>query len=227
VESVNLISAFVLGLMGAGHCFAMCGGIISTLSVSTGAAQSTKNWSAIIIYQLGRISSYTLFGAIAGWFGYQFNTISPLPILKVVSGILMIAMALYLSNLWQGIQHLERIGKLIWNKISPFSKKLLPVKNIRQAFLLGTLWGWLPCGLVYTSLGYALSLGNSLSSAGFMLFFGIGTLPATLLAGATSLTMKSFLTNVIVRYTSVLLFLLIGIYTLYTVFENPGNHFHH
>jgi len=227
LETVNLFGALLLGLMGAGHCLAMCGGIITSLSVSSAAKQSSNNWSFILLYQLGRISSYTFFGAVAGWLGLQFNHISPLPILKTLSGILLIAMALYMSQIWLGLTYLEKIGKLLWNKISPLTKGLLPVTNAKQALLLGTLWGWLPCGLVYTSLGYALSLGDSLLSAAFMFTFGIGTLPATVFAGGASLSVKKFLNNRSVRLISSLLFLLMGIYTLYAIYFMAGSGHHH
>jgi len=227
LESVNLLSALLLGLMGAGHCLAMCGGIISSLSVSSAADAERKNWHFILIYQIGRITSYTFFGAIAGWFGLQFNHISPLPILKILSGVLLIVMALYVSQFWMGLRYLENMGKLLWNKISPLTKHLLPITNKTSAFLLGSIWGWLPCGLVYTSLGYALSLGDTLSSASFMLIFGLGTLPATILAGGASLSLKRFLNHQLVRLTSALMFLLMGVFTLYMVFSISSGHQHH
>lgn len=221
------MGALLLGLMGAGHCLAMCGGIITTLSISSDGGTSKNNWSFIILYQLGRISSYTFFGAIAGWLGLQFTELSPLPILKTLSGLLLIAMALYMSQIWLGLSYLEKIGKLLWTKISPVTKHLMPVKNNKQALFLGTVWGWLPCGLVYTSLGYALSLGDSVLSAAFMFIFGVGTLPATVFAGSASLTLKSFLNRKSIKLISALLFLLMGIFTLYTVFASGGAHHHH
>ncbi len=226
METANILGALLLGLMGAGHCLAMCGGIISSLSVSSASEQQQRNWYFIVIYQIGRITSYTLFGAISGWLGLQFNQVSPLPILKILSGVLLIAMALYMSQTWLGLRHLEKIGKLLWNKISPLTRKLLPVTNAKQALLLGGIWGWMPCGLVYTSLGYALSLGDSLSSALFMFVFGLGTLPATILAGGASLSMKKFLNHKMVRLLSAIVFLLMGIFTLYMVFSSGGAHHH-
>jgi len=227
LENITILGALLLGLMGAGHCIGMCGGIISSLSVSTAGKGNQQNWMFIVIYQIGRISSYTFFGAIAGWLGLQFSHISPLPILKTLSGILLIAMALYLSHIWLGLSYLERLGKKLWDKISPLTKKLLPVTNIKQAFLLGSLWGWLPCGLVYTSLGYALSMGDSLQSALFMLMFGLGTLPATIFAGSASLSLKHFLNHLIVRAITALLFFAMGAWTLYMVYASNGGHHHH
>lgn len=226
MENVSLIGALLLGLMGSGHCLAMCGGIISTLSISGKSDKTTTKWRFVLLYQIGRIASYTLFGFIAGWFGFHFNQVSPVPILKILSGFLLIAMGLYLSQVWMGLSYLEKFGKKIWKVISPLSKHLLPVVNSKQAFVLGGLWGWLPCGLVYTSLGYALSLSNSIQSALFMLLFGLGTLPATLLAGSTSLGIKKVLNNKLVRWSVAAGFTTFGIYTLFALFTMGHSHHH-
>ncbi len=227
MANTSYISAILLGLLGAGHCLAMCGGVISTLSVSSHAGNSKSNWLYILLYQFGRISSYTLFGGIAGWLGFGLNISMGFPALKLISGLLLILMALYISHLWLGLTYLEKVGKLLWNRLNPLTKYLLPVKTKSRAFLLGTLWGWLPCGLVYTSLGYALSLANSLESAAFMLFFGLGTLPATLFAGSASLSLKMFLNRSWFRYTSAGILLLMGLYTFYTIFFAVQGHHHH
>ena len=224
MNNLNIVSAVLLGLMGAGHCLAMCGGIISSLSMTSDDGLKQKNWLYIVVYQIGRIGSYSLFGASAGWMGLQVNQLMPIPILKILSGLLLIAMALYVSRHWLGLSQLEKLGKILWKFISPLSKTLLPVTSTRKAFLLGSVWGWLPCGLVYTALGYAVALGDTLNSSLFMLFFGIGTLPATLLAASASLKLKSFLNNSLVRNTTALVFLLMGIYTLYQVVTRVPMH---
>ena len=83
-----------------------------------------------------------------------------------------------------GLVHLERAGQYIWKRIQPLSKQWLPIKNARGALLLGMLWGWLPCGLVYSNLIWATSQGNSVQGAALMASFGLGTLPAVFLTGA-------------------------------------------
>jgi len=227
MENTTYISAVLLGLLGAGHCLAMCGGIISTLSVSSRAKNHSHNWQYLFLYQFGRIISYTSFGGIAGWLGLQLNLSITFPLLKIISGTLLILMALYISHLWLGLNYLEQAGKKIWNHLSPLTKYLLPVKTKSRAFLLGALWGWLPCGLVYTSLGLALSLADSFSAATFMLFFGLGTLPATLLAGSASLSLKAFLNRPWLRYASAGILLAIGLNTLYVAFfSSLGSHYH-
>lgn len=219
-----LFSAFVLGLMGASHCIGMCGGIISSLSIATDHRRN--KWLNIASYQLGRILSYTLFGLVAGLVGQQASSLTTLPILSTLSAVLLILMGLYISRVWMLITHLEKAGKLLWNKISPFSKTLLPVKTSRQALLLGALWGWLPCGLVYSALGYALTAAHPVKSASYMLFFGLGTLPATLLAGAASTQLKSWLNLPWVRWLSALLFIGFGAFMLYSLYWSIGDSMH-
>jgi sulfite exporter TauE/SafE len=226
MENINVFSAILLGLLGAGHCLAMCGGIISTLSVSTQTDKTTRNWQYILLYQLGRILSYTLFGGVAGWLGLQLNLSVSFPFLKLLSGVLLILMALYVSNLWRGLTYLEKGGKLIWNQISPLAKYLLPVTNRPKAFFLGSLWGWLPCGLVYTALGYALSLGDSISAATFMFAFGVGTLPATIFAGAASVSLKTFLNRAWFRNSGAVILFMMGSYILYAIFFITSVHHH-
>jgi len=226
MENINYFSAILLGLLGAGHCLAMCGGIISTLSVSSQTNKDARNWQYILLYQFGRILSYSLFGGVAGWLGLQLNLSVSFPFLKLLSGLLLILMALYISNLWRGLTYLEHAGKLIWNQISPLAKYVLPVTSRSKAFILGSLWGWLPCGLVYTALGYALSLGDSVSAATFMFIFGVGTLPATIFAGAASVSLKIFLNRAWFRYGGAMLLFLMGIYTIYTIFFTASTHHH-
>ncbi len=230
MDNLNLVSALLLGIMGAGHCIAMCGGIISSLSMSNQSQPIQKRAGIVFLYQLGRIFSYSLIGLAGGFLGFKFSQLSQLPILELISGLLLVGMSLYVSRLWMGLSYLEKIGKLFWNKISPLSKHFLPVKTSRQAFLLGSLWGWLPCGLVYTSLSFAITMGDALYSALFMFIFGLGTLPGTLLASAAGLSLKHFLNHIVVRYLISICFLIFGVITLNSAFESwtgNGHHHHH
>lgn len=225
MTETTLISAFVLGLMGASHCLGMCGGIISSLSIAT---NEHRKWFNISYYQLGRILSYGFFGFVAGFIGQQANNLIDFPLLATISAILLILMGFYISRLWMALTYLEKAGKLLWNKLSPLSKKLLPVTNGRQALLLGVLWGWLPCGLVYSAVSYAITTANPLNSATYMLFFGLGTLPATLAAGAASAKLKQYLNHPVSRWLTAILFVGFGIFTLYSLYwSGAGSHHHH
>ncbi|MDH5432446.1 MAG: sulfite exporter TauE/SafE family protein [Gammaproteobacteria bacterium] len=224
-----LTSALFLGLVGSSHCFGMCGGIITSLSFT--AESGKKQYIITALYHLGRLSSYTFLGLLFGLLGAASQNLIPFVFLKLLSAILLILMGFYISKIWMAISVLEKAGKILWDKISPLSKNLLPVKNYRHALLLGALWGWLPCGLVYSTLTYSLTLANPFESALFMLFFGIGTLPATLLAGAAGLKLKTWINHPLVRWPTAMFFIAVGLFMviniLYPELISSAPHSHH
>ena len=188
--SNQLLSLFVVGLFSTLHCLGMCGGIIGALSFSLPEAIRRQRWRMlpyIAAYNFGRIGSYTLAGAVAGGLGQElFQFISPRYghlILQAIGSAVMTGIGLYLAGWFPGFARLEHLGRPLWKKIEPHAQKLLPVRSPLQAFFFGLLWGWLPCGLVYSTLILATSAGNALHGAGLMLAFGLGTLPAVMAAG--------------------------------------------
>ena len=102
---------------------------------------------------------------------------------KLFAAAFMIALGLYLADWWRGLALLEKLGMKLWRHIQPLAQRLFPIDNPPQAFLLGLLWGWLPCGLVYSVVAWSLTAGSALDGAKLMLGFGLGTLPALLIAG--------------------------------------------
>ncbi len=241
-----IVSGVILGLMGSGHCVAMCGGIISSLSITTKSKlktqdkdyipvnnleQNKNNWLAILLYQVGRISSYTIAGLFVGLAGNLFGTsvedLTSIPLLKIFSALLIILMGLSISRIPIGKFNIENLGKYLWNVIKPYSRHFLPVDKPYKALLLGGVWGWLPCGLVYTSLGYAVATADSLLSATFMFSFGLGTLPSTLLISGMSIKIKKLLNNLIVIRITGAIFVVIGTYMLINLMGNPSAHMHH
>lgn len=182
--------AILLGTMSTLHCFGMCGGIIGALTASlkSDIQHNRKQlFVYVLAYNLGRISSYTLAGLIVGVLGsnavYLFSEEFGHWILKLLSASIMIAIGFYLAGWFPQLQTIERISRPLWRKLEPYAKRLLPVSNIKQAFLFGTLWGWLPCGLVYAVLGWAMVSGGPIEGMEVMLFFGLGTLPFALASG--------------------------------------------
>lgn len=182
--------AILLGTMSTLHCFGMCGGIIGALTASLKHnIQHNRRQLFIYVfaYNLGRISSYTVAGLIVGVLGrhavHLFSGEYGHLVLKLLSAGIMIAIGCYLSGWFPQLQTIERISRPLWRKLEPYAKRLLPVSNIQQAFLFGTLWGWLPCGLVYAVLGWAMVSGGAVQGMQVMLFFGLGTLPFALASG--------------------------------------------
>ena len=186
----SLIFALTVGLFSTLHCLGMCGGIIGALSFGLPVEVRQNRWRFIpylLAYNTGRIISYTVAGAFIGWLGMTlFTTISPRyghMVLQWIAAAFMIALGLYLAGWFPRLAVLETIGKPLWQKLEPLSRRLLPVKTPLQALSFGVIWGWLPCGLVYAAVVYAAASGTALNGALFMLFFGLGTLPTVLSAG--------------------------------------------
>jgi len=181
-----LIPAFLLGLMGAGHCLGMCGGVAAALSFANTGRSKQHQLFILLMYNVGRILSYGFLGALFAFLLGGVEKLSPVPILRVVSGLLLVAMGLYLADWWRVLSRLEALGAGLWKFISPIASRLMPARNLRSALMLGLLWGWLPCGLVYSVLSYASAQGEILSGALVMIAFGVGTLPAVLAGGLAS-----------------------------------------
>ncbi len=185
-----LIAAFIVGLLGGVHCLGMCGGVVGTLTFSLTPKHQLSQWRMLpfqLAYNLGRISSYVIIGALIGLLAASLTTLVPfLPFqqaLQVFAGLFMIALGLYLGGWWLGVAAVERLGAGLWRRLQPFTQKLTPVRTLPQAWLYGLVWGWLPCGLVYSVLIMAFSAASMTQGALVMLAFGLGTLPNLMLMG--------------------------------------------
>lgn len=211
---IDFLSAFVIGLLGSGHCLAMCGGISTMLTTSL--PSHSKKLPLVLSYNFGRICSYGILGAIAGLTGSLTASWVGLPImgLKAIAGIFLILLGLYIGQWFMGLVKVEQIGKLLWQYISPFTKRFIPVNSIKKSFGLGTLWGWLPCGLVYSTLTWSMASGSTIEGAAIMICFGLGTLPSLLSVSLGVLSVKQLLSNIYFRKIAALSLVLYGVYTL-------------
>jgi len=218
MTELNIVSAFLMGLAGGVHCVGMCGGIAGAFSFAVPKHASLQLYVAC--YNAGRILSYTLAGAVTGYLGAIASSSikTTLPILQFISAVFLILLALYISNWFKGLSYLERIGAILWRKIQPLSKSLIPFKHPGFALGYGMIWGWLPCGLVYTALTWSLASGDSLSGATFMLFFGLGTLPALIASSLGAKYLVVFLQNKFFRALVsffLIIFALVLIFSMY------------
>lgn len=204
---------FLVGLLGGTHCIGMCGGIVGALSLGGPA-----RWSLHLAYNAGRILSYTAAGALAGALGAAgigLGGDAPVRIvLYLVANLMLVALGLYLLGVTRALAFTERLGQRLWLHIQPLTRRFLPVRTVAQAFPLGVLWGWLPCGLVYSALATALGSGSVAGGALAMLAFGAGTLPNLLAAGILLAKMSEFVRRAPVRIASGLLVLGFGLYGL-------------
>ncbi|MGB0944918.1 MAG: sulfite exporter TauE/SafE family protein [Marinomonas sp.] len=190
MSQFDLLTAFLIGLAGAGHCFGMCGGIISALSFNTSSNKGL--FTTQLNYNLGRITSYTILALIFSFFFQSFTDYyeSASYALRTIAATVLFLMGLYLLKQSQLILKVEKLGSFGWQYISPFAKKLLPIRTRKQAFLAGFVWGWLPCGLVYSSLIWISARSTPLEAIILMLAFGLGTMPAMLATGIFSKSLK-------------------------------------
>jgi sulfite exporter TauE/SafE len=213
---LSLAAALMVGLLGGGHCVGMCGGIVGAVTMSLPGAKPRTGY--LLAYNAGRIASYSFIGILAGAIGASsFFLDHVLPVEQVLYGLaslMLILLGLYLAGIWRGIVVLESAGGRIWRHVQPLSKKFLPVQTLPQAFMLGTLWGWLPCGLVYSVIVAALATGSPWRGGALMLAFGLGTLPALLAMGMMAVQLRAKLQNRMIRRVSGLLVLSFGVYGL-------------
>ena len=207
-------AAFMLGLLGGAHCITMCGGLASALGMQTSRSAGGP-MPLILAYNAGRLASYAMAGLILGFAGLWLSQqVLGLQILRSIAGIMLILMGCYLGQWFNGLILTEKLGQWLWRYIAPLGKGFLPIRNIRSALVVGLVWGWLPCGLVYSALVYASVQASPASAALTMLAFGAGTLPAMLLTGFFAQQLKALIQRPGVRHVSGIAMILFGLWTL-------------
>ncbi len=205
---------FMVGLLGAGHCVGMCGGIVAALGFA-GQAQR-PNLFLLLSYNSGRILSYASAGALVGALGYFGDSYLALgKPLRAIAGVLLILMGFYIMGMTRVLAWLEKGGGHFWRRIQPLGNRFLPVKSPVEGLLAGMIWGWLPCGLVYSALALASTSASPVQGALGMLAFGVGTLPAMLAGGYFSQQLKDLLQRRSLRRMMGVSLLLFGLWTLW------------
>lgn len=188
----TLLAALAVGILGGVHCLGMCGGIVGAISLGHG--RRGPGFDLLLAYNLGRMGSYVIAGALAGWLGATL--LGGLPagqaILQGFAAAFLILLGLYIGGWWPVLARLEQAGGVVWRRIEPLGRRFLPVRNAGQALLVGGLWGWLPCGLVYSVLAWSLGAGGATEGALLMAAFALGTLPNLLLMGVFAARMAAF-----------------------------------
>jgi sulfite exporter TauE/SafE len=229
LSSIALLPVFVIGLLGGVHCVGMCGGIVSAFAVSapgrrplpatitsTGSLFSAAADSGVRVFAFnaGRIVAYAAAGAFAGLVGSVpalINLASVQTAAYWLANLMLLALGLTLMNLWHGLSRIESLGQFAWRRVQPLMRRLLPVRTPWQALALGTLWGWVPCGLVYSVLMTALLTGSVSQGALVMLAFGLGTLPLLFSMGIAGASLRPWLQRPAVRAIAGLIVLAFGL----------------
>ena len=224
MPETGYFAVFLIGLLGGVPCVGMCGGIVSALTVQVRLPGQTsparREWPLLLAYNLGRIGSYTAAGAAMGAIGtvgMLFNDVLPVQLaLYVAANLMLVALGLYLTGFTRALAGVERLGQRLWARVQPLTRRFLPARSVAQAFPLGVLWGFLPCGLVYSVLATALVTGSAERGAALMLAFGLGTLPNLLLAGMLLTRLRDVVRNQAVRMGAGLVVLAFGVFGLVT-----------
>ena len=209
-----LAAALITGILGSAHCFGMCAGISGPFAVNQSVASLRRDFSTDVSYNAGRGVSYAILGVIVGALGKTFVDAIPklaAPV-RLASGLLIIVIGLQVAFNWRFLAPIETAGARLWGRIAPAAKGLLPVTSMPRALGLGLLWGWLPCGLVYSVLLIAATTADPLGGGLVMVAFGIGTMPAMIATGVSATKLAQFMSGR--RLGAGLLIILIGLATI-------------
>jgi uncharacterized protein len=229
--SLNLFPVFLVGLAGSVHCVGMCGGIVSAFSfapsgrapfpvavVLDAAPPAAAGTLRVLAYNAGRIGSYATAGAIAGGVAGGAGMLAGLASWQTagfwMANLMLVALGLYLMDAWRGLSRIEQLGQGLWRRLRPLMRLILPLDGSLKMFFMGALWGWLPCGMVYSVLLTAMLSGSAASGAAVMAAFGLGTLPMLLVLGLAGSRLREAVQRVPVRRVAgaiVIVFGLLGI----------------
>ena len=224
-----IVGAFLMGFFGGAHCVAMCGGVVGVLCSATRAgcpASVPKRTVGTLAYNAGRLASYSLLGLLFASFGALTTNAAALDVvryaLRGVAALAMLAVGLHLLGLPSLLARAEGAGAILWRRLSPLAKRLLPLQRPHQAFLLGGLWGLMPCGLLYGALALAASAETPLGGAAVMAAFGAGTLPALLTMSAFAQTLARAIARGWVRRTAGVVVLGFGLFSTAGLLRQTG-----
>jgi len=188
---LSIAAAFVAGIASSAHCLLMCGGISGALGMR--ARQRGLTAARVLTqglgYQIGRTASYTLAGALCGAFGGALSELIDLTgvarALRVAAGVVLIALALQVAFRRRGFSGFERFGARFWRRLAPLAAAGRTDRP-GGAVLLGMIWGWMPCGMIYSMLAFAALAGGARQGGAILAAFGLGTWPAVLGGGLIS-----------------------------------------
>lgn len=229
-QDLLLPAALLAGFLGSGHCFGMCGPVVVLLENQQAGAVSVL--IRRVSYNMGRMAFYVFLGAVAGGIGLVMTKIAgidaALRVLRLVAALLVIAIGLNLLLNMRLLAFVEKAGARIWRRMAPLARHVLPANNLPRAMAAGFIWGALPCGLVYSAVAMAATTGSTARGAAVMLSFWLGTLPALMFAGAAAARLSTLTGNRLLRATSGLLLIGIGLFALYVPLVNAvsGGHEH-
>jgi sulfite exporter TauE/SafE len=224
---ISLSAAFVAGAAGSVHCLAMCGGFAAALGMRSPGSAS-KALRDAWLYHCGRLGGYGLAGALFGLLGATLLAAVNLPLLATVArtgaGALLVLAALKILLGWNLLASIEHAGARYWKALQPIARRALQTSGVTRSLLVGLLWGWLPCGLVYSMLMFAALSGDSAHGAGIMVAFGLGTMPTMLTSSAFAARLGTWVRQRGIRQFGGALLLLFGCWTVWSALPSPHHH---
>ena len=175
----------LLGLLASGHCLLMCGGITAALGMATAQDRRGRPRRPLLVaYQLGRIGSYALAGLLIGTAGSALVSLldsdATRLVLRATTALALALAAMVMLGVVRDPG--AGLGRRVWPRLAPLGRRLLPVTTVPRALAFGAIWGWMPCGFVYTILLVAALSADAWQGSATMAAFGLGTLPAMLAA---------------------------------------------
>lgn len=233
-SEITFVAALLVGFLGSTHCIGMCGGIAGSLAAASASGESQPCFNRatyLLSYNAGRVCSYTIAGILAASLGHIGLGFLSAPVahafVMTVSIVFLLALGAYLAGWWSFLPRLELLGARLWRAIEPVGRSLLPVTNRRSAFLFGVVWGWLPCGLVYSALAWSMATADPIQGALLMSGFGLGTLPTVIFLGAAGQTLQRLRRHAGFRQAAgvSLIVFAAGMFALYK--SNEPAHVHH
>ena len=187
-----LLPAFLLGVISSFHCIGMCGPIALSLPVQF--LPDKRKLFGIILYNIGRVLAYASIGLLFGLAGRQFFMGSLQQTFSIVLGS-AILFFLILSQINKRAIEIPPV-KTFQIKLQLIISRYIRRQNLYGIALIGFANGFLPCGMVYMALAGALGTGSVYGGIGYMMIFGLGTIPLML-----SVTWFGFVVNMSLRNT--------------------------
>ena len=225
-----LPAAFLAGFFGSTHCIGMCGAIVVLFEGQQTHNGPRLSWARRALYNFGRLGFYVLLGTIAGAGGTLLTAAvgvkTGLLLLRLLAGLLVIAIGLNLLLDWRFTDALERAGARLWQRLSPLARHVLPITTGTRAFAAGLLWGALPCGLVYSAVAIAAASGNAAHGMLIMFAFWLGTVPALLLAGASAHRLMQWRSRRRYRQAAGAIMIVLGLLALMPIGMRAMQHAH-
>lgn len=230
-----LSTALLAGLLGSGHCFGMCGGIAGGLGAMSASSRRGEMLLSATLFNLGRVLTYAFLGGLlavlVGGAGSALQTPAWGQWLRVATSVLILLIGLRYLFDWNALAVIERAGGGLWRRISPLAMKAASRPGPMGRLALGASWGFLPCGLVYTMLLTAASMGHFVGGAVVMLAFGLGTLPSMLGLTLAAPSIASFLSDRWTRRFIGLSMVLLAVWSVLVLTGlgsgDAGGHHHH